>query len=248
MELNSSRCFKYILLFLAILYSSITYSAESSVTFACNDFPPQKIKSTGDFRGIDIDILSESFKIEGINSTYKFLPWKRALSKVRSGAFDGLCSCSYLKSRESDFLFSNKIGMTSVGVFVLKKNKVSITKLEDLKHMSVAVIRGYNLESELKKININATPVNQEIQLIKMLKAKRVDAIYSFKKPIEYIIQKNNLGNNFIFHELRNSSYYTCFSKKKSNSAYLLKTFNSGLEKIQKNGIYEKILRKYLGH
>ncbi len=237
-----NRIFKLLVIFSISLNSM----SQESTSFACSYFPPYKIKNEGDHMGIDVDIISEVYKSIGKKNKYIFLPWKRALKSVENGELDALCGCSYLKSRERLFHYSQEVGKNSIGIFTLKDNNTVIKNIMDLNSHSVAVVRGYSLENELLSSSAKVVRVKDESQLIRLLKSKRVDAIYSFKNPIMYLLKKNKIENNLRYREFKSSSYYSCFSKKTTNADFISE-FNKGLSTIRKNGIYEKILIKYLG-
>jgi ABC-type amino acid transport substrate-binding protein len=97
------------------------------------------------------------------------------------------------------------------------------------------------------KANVKVVSANNESQLIRLLQSKRVDAIYSFRTPIMYIIKKEKINNNLRFQELRSSSYYSCFNRKLKDHEKIVEEFNLGLKKIRKNGTYKKIIQKYVG-
>jgi len=246
MGIHAKLNFKTLAIIGALLCSMNTYSKQKTTTFACSYFPPFKIQGDGDHMGIDVDIISEVFKAIGKKNKYKFLPWKRALVSVKSGELDALCGCSYLKSREDNFIYTNEIGKNLIGVFTLHKSKFIVKSIKDLKDRKIAVVRGYSLENELRSSDAKVIPVKDESQLIRLLKSKRVDAIYSFKTPINYILNKDKIQKNLKFQELRSSPYYTCFNKSSGTNRELVKEFNLGLNKIKSDGTYMRILKKYL--
>jgi polar amino acid transport system substrate-binding protein len=238
---------KVISLVMMSLISIDSYSKEKPFKFACSYFPPFKIEEKGDHMGIDVDIISEVFKELKVDVSYSFLPWKRALYSVKNGELDALCGCSYLKSREKYFYYTNEVGKNSVGIFTLKSNQDTYKNIDDLKELSIAVVRGYSLENELISKRIKVVPANNESQLIRLLQSNRVDAIYSFKTPILYILNKEKINNDLSFTEFRSSSYYSCFNKNRPSNKELVKRFNSKLKRIKLDGSYNKIIQKYLG-
>ncbi len=234
------------LLHLVIVFVISSFSAfgAEKVVFACNHFPPLKIEKSPEKPGSDVEILREVFKDMNINFSYKFLPWKRALMLASNGEFDGLCSCSYTKKREEKFYYSDMIAESSIGIFT-KSKKVKISNIGDLKGLTVGVVRGYNLESELKKRKIKSLGLSSDFNLIQVLNRNRVDVIYSYKSPIKYILKDKKYKNEFFYHELRVSPYFTCFSKTRKDSENLLNRFNKSLKEIKEKGTYQKILTKY---
>ncbi len=221
-----------------------TTPSTKTVSMACNHFPPLKIEN-GDLNmpGADIEVLSTTFALSSIQVKTTFFPWKRALVLAQNGKYDGLCSCSYTKDRENDFYFSNEIGQNSIGIYTLKKEQPG--SLKKLKGKSIGVVRGYNLEEELKKYQVKIVAGASDINLLKMLKAKRIDAVYSYKTVIAELAKSNPFISELYFHEVYAAPYFTCFSKKIKNGKSLLNIFNKNLETIKEDGTYLKIKKKY---
>lgn len=204
------------------------------MTIACNYFPPLKLNKT---EGIDVEIINLALK--NLSYEIKFIPWIRALYETENGKVDALCSCSKTKAREKNLLFSDSIGHVDVGYFSLDNNGLNSNKTN-----KVGVVRGYNLTDELKLDQKSITLGNSEEILLRMLKAKRIDKIYSFKNPLLFANKK--LGLKLKYFSVRNSPYYFCISKKSKIGDKLLKEFNDNFRKLEKTNIIKKIKNKYL--
>lgn len=236
-----------LLVFFFVQLSSFAFANTQSITMACNDFAPLKIeKGPKDRPGRDIEILQSSLALSGIVVNTKFYPWKRALEMGESANINGLCSCSYTKEREKKFLFSDIMGKISIGIYT-KKN-TGIENFATIKKNSmVGVVRGYNLEDELVQKKIRTAVAATELSLLKMLELDRVVAVYAYKDVVDELALENKFINQFEYHEISSSFYYTCFSKNKIDSSQFVKNFNAGLKAIKKSGKYQEILKKY-GH
>lgn len=233
---------------LGLLFFSLkAFSAGEEITMACNDFPPLKIQNAPEDRpGIDIEILRESFNYSNTKLTTKFYPWKRALIRAENGQTGGLCSCSYSKEREANFLFSEEMGRISIGIYT--KNDANIKKLSDIKkdkkHI-VGVVRGYELESELDDEKIKTSLGTSDFTLLRMLEADRFFAVYSYKVVVSELMKEHEFIKKFKYTEIKSIPYYTCFPKKIASSKNHLNNFNDGLKKLRESGGYARILKKY---
>lgn len=214
---------------------------------ACNEFAPLKIKDGPVERpGFDIEILRESFKYSDKMLVTKFYPWKRAFQVAQNAQADGLCSCSYSKDREGEFLFSNELGRTSIGIYT--KSSEQITKLSDIKNDKnhvIGVVRGYELERELLEQKVLISLGSDDFSLLKMLEADRFFAVYSYKIVVSELMKKHDFIKKFKYTEIKSTPYYTCFPINKLTSKEYLADFNKGLKKLRENGEYERILKKY---
>lgn len=226
-------------------------SAEQEITFACNYFPPQKIAPPGDSShpGFDVEILAATISEMGHVATFEFFPWNRAYEMVKTGQRDGLCSCSYLPEREEDFLFSDPTGVAVRGVFSRDEDTskaIPIEALRDLQGKKVAVVRGYNLESELAEVGVdNIETANSDKLLLNLLMFKRVNYIYSYESTILYELTQQDRPPKLQFKGFGEAPYYACFSKRLNNSRVFVTDFNNALQKIKHTGRYQDIMSRY---
>jgi polar amino acid transport system substrate-binding protein len=223
-------------------------AAESPVLMGCNNFPPFKIQENkNDLPGFVVEFIEEIFIRIKRPIKIDFLPWKRILRNAKTGQMGGLCSCSRTKERDAFLLYSNPLGKTSSGIFLLKKNgPLTIKELADLPEGKIGVVDGYNLKGHLIKAGkdniLNA--INDQ-SAIKMLARERFKYLYNFDAPIFYYLRNHPNLKNIQYTNLSNNPYYACFSKKSPKSATLVKEFNKALSSIRADGTYEKIISKY---
>jgi len=71
--------------------------------------------------GLVSHIISETFKLEGINVKWGFFPWNRSLEVAKLGSWDASAVWMPTKEREAAFWISESAINTSFGFFILKK-------------------------------------------------------------------------------------------------------------------------------
>jgi len=158
---------------------------QTTVTLACNPFPPSKIADEAYEPGYDVEIIRDAFATRNINLITPLYPWKRAEFLARTGQGDGLCSCSYLPERENDFLFSDLLGNVRVAVYATKQEALDIiNNIEDAHSMTIGVVNGYSLEASARDAGIDLIMANSEATLVNLLLSRRLDAVLSFKSPM----------------------------------------------------------------
>lgn len=217
------------------------------VILACNDFPPLKIEHPGadGLRGLDVDAIAEIGRRTGLRLEPRFMPWKRGYAEASNGQVDGLCSCSYREDRAPLFHFSAEIGQTSIGVF----NRVSngnppMRSIEDLRAHRIGVVKGYNLEAELKDAGLAYETVSADRQAYDMLLNGRFDHLYSFKAPVEFLL-RDAPTKDIAFTEFRNSPYYLCLSKAVPETAEMMPRINQAIADMEKDGTFAAIRQRY---
>lgn len=233
----------YLLLFVTALQAQ----EKRSINLACGPFPPFKIENS-DKPGIDIDVIKASFLAVGRETKYSFFPWKRAVALTSNGSVDGLCGCSFTPERETSFRFSDIMGHHSQGIFT-KSNRVGprIKSLKDLKKLSVATVRGYVIQSELKALGIENVGVLDHRQLVSMLLNDRVDAVYAYRDVFLYNLMRESDSDLIDYIELKSQPYYACISRAIPDSVSITNDLNQGLRIVRHNGQYQKIWQSYLG-
>ena len=218
-----------------------------TVLLACNDFPPLKIEHPGadGLRGVDVDAIAEIARRTGLRLEPRFMPWKRGYAEASNGQVDGLCSCSFREDRVPLFHFSAEIGQTSIGVF----NRVDgsyppVRSIEDLRARRIGVVKGYNLEAELKDAGLTYETVSGDRQAYDMLLNDRFDHLYSFKAPVEFLL-RNTASSDIAFTEFRNSPYYLCLSKAVLDTADMMPLINQAIADMEKDGTFPAIRQRY---
>lgn len=220
---------------------------ERTVVLACNDFPPLKIENPGadGLQGSDVEVIEEIARRTGLHLEPRFMPWKRGYAEAGDGIVDGLCSCSFREDRTALFLFSEPIGVTSIGVFSAADRRYPpVVKIDDLKTHRVGVVKGYNLEDELADARIPYQAVSGDEQAYQMLLKKRFDHLYSFAAPINFILRDSST-RDIAYTELRSSPYFLCLSRKVPDTAAMLPRINAAIAEMRADGTFGAIHRRY---
>lgn len=230
-----NKLFVYLILLLPNLVNA------QMPSFACNEFPPLKINTTP-ASGIDVDILKTIFNKQ---VKFTFIPWQRALLDVKARKFTGLCSCS--KTEDRTFLsYSNIVDYVEIGIFY-NKNLEKRHNINDFKSDKLATVRGYNLSEELSELKIKHLDVDREEQMIKMLMAKRLDAIYGYLNPLLYQMKKLNIrSKDFHYLKIKQTPYYICLSNEVPGNEKLIFKINKSLKELKANGDFDKIKNRYI--
>jgi polar amino acid transport system substrate-binding protein len=223
---------------------------QRTITVACNPFPPSKIANSTTLPGYDVEFLRAAFASRNITLLTPFYPWKRAYFLAQTGQVDGLCSCSYLPEREADFLYSDLLGSVRIGFYATRGEMLDdITAIEDAKDINVGVVNGYSLETTARSANLDVLIANNEPTLLNLLLRQRIDAILSFKAPMDYLlnVEQGSIPDIGKITEkiISEAPYYSCISRKTDQADLLLTELNTGLKTIRDNGLYDTIVAKY---
>lgn len=201
-------------------------------------------------QGFVAEIVKEAFKRSGYEVKFQFYPWARSVKMSDDGVVDGYFPEYYAKEREEFASFSEPFDGGPVGFFKKKTDKISYSKLEDLKAYKIGVVRGYVNEEKFDAAKfLKKEEATDDLTNIKKLLAGRID-MFVCDKFVGLSIANSQMPDKvkeleFIDPPLITQNLYVCISKKAKNNTAKIKAFNDGLVKMKKDGAYKKILAKY---
>ncbi|MBF0224935.1 MAG: transporter substrate-binding domain-containing protein [Desulfobacterales bacterium] len=226
--------------------------ANEVVKLAIGDWEPYT--SQTDAKGKLLEkVVTEAFKLEGIDAQYDYFPWKRSYQYAEEGKHDGTFPWNKTEERDKVF-YIHKISLfKDEGVFFhLKSKQFDWNTLEDLKKYKVGVTIGFKQEQIYKDNGITADAAPTEDLTFKKMLLGRID-IYQTSKVVGYVtinkIFSSEEAKLFTNHPkpVEVNEYYILFSRKTPNGQHFSEKLDSGLKKLKDSGAYDKILAEYIG-
>lgn len=234
-----------------LLLTSLQVQAKEKLVFVSLEWPPYLSNNLPE-QGFGVQIIRKAFANVGYNDVeIIFLPWLRAMEKIKNKEAVGALLAYRTPEREDDFLFSNEIALSPLHFAQLKDYPVKWKKLTDLKGKRIGVVEGYVNNKELdelisKKI-LTADYAPTDGDNLEKLGLKRVDIAVIDKNVYEFLIKRSPdlkpFQNLYSLQskKLENRKLYLLFSKT-PKAKKLVKEFNRGLLNVPT----EKIKRDYL--
>lgn len=231
--------------------------AADSIKFATGDWEPYTGQKMPGY-GLVSEMVSAACEAAGIKPIYEFFPWKRAESNVEGG--DSFATFPYQKTpeRESRFMFSEVLVNSSNLIMAHKGNSKTATfeynKPENLKGYSVGIVVGSDaVKNPLMQAGARAEEAPSDEVNLKKLEADRVDFVIDDMAVLSMAVKAAYGANPEKMAEFRSlkqpfgvvTGYRLMVSRKYPNAKVLLERFDAGLAKIQANGTYKAILKKY---
>jgi polar amino acid transport system substrate-binding protein len=209
---------------------------------------------------------------QGYQVTSQFRPWARAVKEVESGEADILYPEYHISPQTPSDVFPDSMRMDHLalsdpfpgGIVALIKRKgdpyLFNGDLEPLKAKVVGVVRGYENTPEfvamMDRGQITVVEALDDLQLGRMLLAKRVDLIVGDPKVIFYRLSqaefpfdtKNNLlaKLEILDPPLAYNDLYYAISKKRENWQTLLADINAALVQFKQSGALESLIKSTL--
>ena len=206
-------------------------------------FAPFEYVENGEIKGFDIDLINEigknlGYKIEIIDQSFDGL-----IPALKAGKIDLIISgMSATEERKKSVDFTDEY-FKSTQVYLRKKGNTSVNSKESLVGKKVGVQLGTIQELEAKKIkNANIVTNDATVNLILDLKNGKTDAVILENIVAEEFMKKN--PDIEVFYE-ENLPYGMAIAFDKGKNSELIKQINEELKKLQENGKYEELIKKY---
>lgn len=246
--LNRRTCI-YILVTVIILISSFAYSEKRDVLIIAGDsnYPPYEfVTHDGEYRGFNVDLM-RALAIE-MEWEIKItpMPWLETHTALNNGEIDAIQGMSFNSQRKNIYDFSTPYILNSSILFVRDEND-EIFGYDDLKGKRVAVQRSGAAAYVLADIGyIDVAFFSDLEEAFAKLKDERVDAVLGNKLTGTYILKEMELEDSIkMLGEGINQVDYGVAVKKGNQK--LLDEINEGLERLKRNGTYNKIFEKWFG-
>ena len=235
-----------------LLCRSLPVSAQESITLTTAEYPPLNSESLK-HKGLVPRIISEAFRLEGVDVVFEFNPWARAYRRSKLGQVHGTAQFYYSDERAKDHYYSDPVMDEKVVWFHLKSFPFNWKKLEDIANIKVGVLRGYTYTDPfLKAIKRNQFTIeraDEPRQLFEMMLRGRID-IFPENIDIGYykIFRTFPDYTSVLFtnhHQpFLSAPSHLLFSRKHPESPLLLEKFNRGLRKLKESGLYDLYLEE----
>ncbi len=226
--------------------------------FGWEPWPPFQYQDSNKvLTGLDIDLLNIVTQRMNCSTEFLRIRWIAHLERLKDGSLDLAASASWSKERASYVHFSEPYRKEEVGFFIRKEDvgKYNFKGLKDIAGSSFVLgatlgyYYGEEFEELLKKKSFknNIELVEDNLNNFKKLAAKRIDGFLMDKIPAFNLMGQVNPSLQIAIHpmEIYSCDIHVLFSK----NSVPLKTvhkFNEVLRQIKQEGVYDKILNKYL--
>jgi ABC-type amino acid transport substrate-binding protein len=226
-----------------------TVPEKNIIKLATLDWPPYVGQGLPQY-GFTTAIISEAFKRAGYEVKVEFMPWARVLQDTEAGKYDAAFPEYYSDERAAAFFMSDPFASGPLGFYKRKADKITYTKLEDLKPYRIGVVRGYINTPEFDAADyLQKDEANSDEQNLQKLFAGRIDLIVIDKFVAQYLIETSvpeAIGAlEFMEPPLLDQSLYVIFPRGIAGSEEKLQAFNTALKTMREDGTLERILEEY---
>lgn len=219
------------------------YKIATDTTFAPFEFKNE----SGDYVGIDIDILAAIAQDQGFKYELNPLGFNAAVAALESNQADAvIAGMSITKERQQKYNFSAPYYDSGV-VMAVSASDNTVKSYKDLAGKKVAVKTGTEgatfAESIKDTYGFELVYFDESPLMYEDVKTGNSVACFEDYPVMGYGISQGN-GLKMVTDMEKGSSYG--FAVFKGKNAELLKMFDAGLKNIKANGKYQEIIDKYI--
>ena len=211
--------------------------------------PFEYTDESGNFVGIDVDIVAAIAEDQGFQYELKSLGWDAAIAACQAGQADGMIAGASItdERKESGWLFSDGY-YTATQCMAVAENS-DIAGFEGLKDQ-VAVKTGTQgasyAESLKDQYGFNINYFEDSPTMYQAVAGGQAVACFEDTPIMAASIKDGGLGLKIVEGSENDGADYG-FAIFDSSKQELLDMFNAGLANIKANGKYDEIIAKYLG-
>lgn len=212
--------------------------------------PFEYTDASGNFVGIDVDILAAIAQDQGFTYDLNSLGWDGAIAACQSGQANGMIAGASItdERKESGWMFSD--GYYTATQCMAVSADSTIAGFADLSGQTVAVkigTQGANYAESLKdQYGFTVTSFEDSPTMYQAVLGGQAVACFEDTPIMAASIKDGDLALKIVDGSENDGAPYG-FAIFSADNQELLDLFNAGLANIKANGTYDEILAKYLG-
>ena len=214
-------------------------------------FKPFEYKDdSGEYVGIDVDILAAIAEDQGFDYELQALGWDASIAACQAGQADGMIAGASItdERKESGWIFSDGYYDSNQSMAVAESS--DIAGFADLSGKTVAVKTGSMsadyAESLKDEYGFSITYFEDSPTMYQAVVGGQVDAVFDDTPIMASNIKDTGLAMKLVDGTGNEPASYG-FAIFNADNQELVDMFNAGLANIKANGTYDEIVAKYLG-
>jgi ABC-type amino acid transport substrate-binding protein len=240
---------------LALTLFSSSASAQATYQILAEDAAGLWGQSDG--TGAGNDIVRAAFEASGDKVIFSIVPYNRCKTKVMEGRVLACFGMGWSEELKGKVIFAKRpIYTNTATIFVRKTDAAKYRKVGDIAPKTpIGTVLGYEYPDTFAQLVKSGTVVPNsainETTSLKMLAAGRFDlgiAKLDDLKSAEYLLRQAGVEDRVqVAFTMESAGTFLGFSASDPKTPAAMKSFDAGMELIQKNGTLAKILASWKG-
>ncbi|MCR4890781.1 MAG: transporter substrate-binding domain-containing protein [Lachnospiraceae bacterium] len=212
--------------------------------------PFEYTDESGNFVGIDVDILAAVAKDQGFEYELQPLGWDASIAACQAGQADGMIAGASIteERKSSGWIFSD--GYYDANQSMAVATDSPIQGFADMAGKEVAVKTGTMSASYAEELSkehdFTVTYFEDSATMYQAVVGGQVDACFDDTPIMASYIKDNDVTMRIVDGTGNDPASYG-FAIFNADNQQLVDMFNAGLKKIKSDGTYDTILERYLG-
>lgn len=202
--------------------------------------------------GFTAEVVCYAFLAAGHEVEFVFTSWDENEKRIKKGSYLAAFPHKQTPARDKFALFSKPIANSKDVFFYIKQSPkpIDFKNLTDLKNYKIGGVKGYYNSGMLKKAGLQIDYASDPVTSFKKMYIGLVDLVPENEFVGWAIVQKLYPDEMYKFgttsEALNQDTLHLMVSKAYPRSELLLEQFNNGLSEIMRQGVYRKLLKKYI--
>lgn len=228
---------------LCICLIATSLYAGDTIHLVVPNFPPYTYQENENVQGIGVEHIKDIFHSISTPFTIRLVPnYGRAVSEVREGKADGFFLASQNSERDSIAQFSEPVVVNNWCWFTPKGSSIDVYSTQFKKEAKIATPLNSNTHQWLKENGYRIPfPVNNTDLYIKLIKRKKVDAIFIAEKVFLLQLAKEKTPVTTYSKKIEVSRDFGIYISHKTleKNPQLMNKINSAIRQRNKAGAVE---------
>ncbi|SEJ01248.1 amino acid ABC transporter substrate-binding protein, PAAT family (TC 3.A.1.3.-) [Bhargavaea ginsengi] len=212
-------------------------------------YPPFEFEdSNGDYKGIDVDLITAIADSQGFEITLEPMDFGGIIPALQAGQLDvAIAGMSITDERKEVVDFSDPYFEAGLTLVAQQENN-DIEALEDLDGKTVVVKSGTTgakfAQDNQDEYGFEVTVLEDSPSMFQEVSNGNADVLIEDYPVIAYAIAESNLDLKIVGDRLNGDNYGIAVLK--GENADLLEKINAGLQELKDSGEYDEILNTYI--
>jgi polar amino acid transport system substrate-binding protein len=202
--------------------------------------------------GLATEVVRAALESQGSTLDVRWTSWTRAMEEAKEGKAAGTFPWFPTKERQAEFLYSEPIYEIREYAFTKPGSKLDFTKLDSLEGSTLCLPTGWAAPPGVSEMaaagKIKRAESRDASSCLRMVLSGKAD--YFITDPFQGrdTMKNANMGEDVLSMSktvLATRGLHLLVARSQPDGADLIKSFNTGLQAIKKNGKYEQIVARF---
>ena len=227
-------------------FAPFCFPKENSTFKEVEDIPPGSDSSQ--LQGYSWDVVRESFHAMDYTIRLYIVPWERGMHYLAGKKVEGIFPANHTLEREREYAFSKAyVDQVKMVIYAGADSEMTWQGLESLNGLTIGFVRGWSYGKKWETMDkIIKEPTDTISQGFDLVAKRRLVGVAGYQLPYDHELKRTGRTHAFkIIGHFDTIDEYLMGRKNERNSLFILDVFDSGREKIEKNGVLPEIERRW---